>query len=399
MIAFREGEATDLQGAESFAARPFERVTRLAATIFGAAHAFVTLTEAERAHLEGVLGHPLPPAPEEALLGGTPFLAARPLAVGDARRHPRLSAHPAVSGEHAIRFVAVAPLLGDDDVLLGVLNVLDSNPRAAGGQREREILESLAALARDELDRLASSAVAATPATDTAQASLPSTRAAAWELDEVRRRARDDERMRIARELHDGLGKDLFGLALLVESVADRQKGRAVSHELREYAATARRLANEARALLRSYREEDGPSLPDNQFLENRLRGAVSDHEDAGGPPVRTELLPVPPVPAWAVHELERIVRESLRNVRRHSNAKNVRVALSTNGSELSLTIEDDGRGLPGGLPSGTYGLVGMRERAQLLGGELTVNNRPEGGVAIRGRFPLSRLTEEESGE
>ncbi|HWG85650.1 MAG TPA: ATP-binding protein, partial [Deinococcales bacterium] len=99
------------------------------------------------------------------------------------------------------------------------------------------------------------------------------------------------------------------------------------------------------------------------------------------------------------VHELERIVREALRNVRRHSEASSVRVAVGQFDDQLTLTVEDDGRGLPTELPPGSYGLVGMRERAELLGGELEVVSRPQGGAVVRGRFALARLQEGVRGE
>ncbi|HWG86037.1 MAG TPA: GAF domain-containing protein, partial [Deinococcales bacterium] len=210
--------------------RPFARIERLAASLLGARHAFVHLADGERERLLAA-GQRAEESPDAALLGGRPLLPARPLVVGDASRHPRLHSHQAVAGEAAIRFIAAAPLLTEEGELLGVLHVMDPRPRGPLSTSECENLAALAELACDELVlRGAAPAVPATPAL--------AARLTSRELEETRRRARDDERLRLARELHDGLGKDLFGLALLLESVADRQKGRAVSHELREYAAT-----------------------------------------------------------------------------------------------------------------------------------------------------------------
>jgi len=208
------------------------------------------------------------------------------------------------------------------------------------------------------------------------------------------RRAVNDERLRIARELHDGLGKDLFGLALLLEAVAERQQGRAVSEELRQYASTTRRLANEGRALLRTFREPDAAPLP------TLLEAAVAEHESAGGPPVNLELGAHPQalaaLSARAVHELGRMVLEALRNVRAHAQAREVRLSLSLTGGQLTMVVEDDGRGLPAEVPAGRYGLLGLRERSAALGGHLEAGPREGGGTRLEARFPLASLVREE---
>jgi signal transduction histidine kinase len=85
-----------------------------------------------------------------------------------------------------------------------------------------------------------------------------------------------------------------------------------------------------------------------------------------------------------------RILQESITNVIRHAGPARVTVLLTYGPSDLELRVADDGRG-PGDAPEGGQGIVGMRERAALLGGELTAGSRPGGGFQVRARLPLPR--------
>lgn len=208
-------------------------------------------------------------------------------------------------------------------------------------------------------------------------------------LEEAQLDAVNHERLRIARELHDGLGKDLFGLALLLESVAERQHGRAIQAELLGYAQAARRLGNEGRALLQTFRQ-DAPS-----GLVVHLRALASGLEQSG--PVRVQFaLPesLPELNPHALHELSRVIEEAFENIHRHAQARHAWVGVHLNDTQLDLSIEDDGRGLPDIMPAGRFGLVGMRERVELLGGSLRVGRGAHGGVRLDVRLPLAGLLE-----
>ena len=214
-------------------------------------------------------------------------------------------------------------------------------------------------------------------------------------LVDAQRQAVNEERLRIARELHDGLGKDLYGLALLLEAVSERQKGRAVARELVDYADLTRKLANQGRALLRTFRD------PDATPLVKRLQAIALSFEEQGGPRLSLEASGLPELTSGAAFELERIVQEALSNVRKHAEASNVSVSLTNRPDALLLEVRDDGRGLPvapPGMDDGHFGLVGMRERANLLGGHLSVTSLPEGGTLIRGIFPIQALREAPDG-
>jgi PAS domain S-box-containing protein len=204
--------------------------------------------------------------------------------------------------------------------------------------------------------------------------------------------ARDDgareERERIARELHDGLGKDIFGLAYLLEAVAEKQRGRVVYQELLDFAQAARELGNQSRTLMTEYRTPGVPSF------EKRLEAIVSEAQTTGMPPITLETRNLPELDANATFELARIIGEAFENIRRHANAKRVLLRAFTDKGMLELRVRDDGKGLPEEASEGRYGLRGMRERAELLGGTLELSSDTDGGTLVRVLVPIKNLTE-----
>jgi PAS domain S-box-containing protein len=208
--------------------------------------------------------------------------------------------------------------------------------------------------------------------------------------------ARDDgareERERIARELHDGLGKDIFGLAYLLEAVAEKQRGRVVYQELLDFAQAARELGNQSRTLMTEYRT---PGLPS---FEKRLEAIVSEAQTTGMPPITLETRNLPELDANATFELARIIGEAFENIRRHANAKRVLLRAFSDKGMLELRVRDDGKGLPEEASEGRYGLRGMRERAELLGGTLELSSDTDGGTLVRVLVPIKNLTESEPG-
>ena len=210
-------------------------------------------------------------------------------------------------------------------------------------------------------------------------------------LAEARRQAINDERLRLARELHDGLGKELFGLALLLEGVADRQKGRAVHTELIQYAEAARNLGNQARALLRTFRD------PLETALVPHLESLIAKARNEGVPNIEFTHSNVPEnLSSRAIFELGRITAEALENVRRHANATQTGVRVASDDITLYLTVTDNGRGLPPEMPQGRYGLIGMRERVELLGGKLGMGPHPGGGTQVSVQVPIQALIEDD---
>ncbi|MGW7068367.1 sensor histidine kinase [Streptomyces sp. NPDC054855] len=219
-------------------------------------------------------------------------------------------------------------------------------------------------------------------------------------------RAVTAERLRIARELHDMIAHSIGVIAIQAgvgSRVIDTQPAEA-RNALSTIEATSREtLAGLRRTLVALRRPEPGPGAADGAAAGDasapprepapgladvdRLAAAA---RDAG---VRVEIRrrgERGPLPADIDLAAFRILQESLTNVVRHAGTDDCRVTVERREAELSLEVEDDGRG---GLPAGTgFGLVGMRERVALLHGRFTAGPRPEGGFRVTALLPLPSM-------
>jgi two-component system sensor histidine kinase UhpB len=111
---------------------------------------------------------------------------------------------------------------------------------------------------------------------------------------------------------------------------------------------------------------------------------------EQGGPVVERELQgTLPSLPADVELVIYRIAQESLTNAVRHSDARSVTVSLQADAETLTLRVADDGRGMPSDLPDGTAGIAGMRERALLVGGRLSIKSPPGAGTEVKLSIPV----------
>ncbi|MFD0734975.1 sensor histidine kinase [Planotetraspora mira] len=222
----------------------------------------------------------------------------------------------------------------------------------------------------------------------------------ARERDFEARRAVTAERARIARELHDVVAHHVSMMVVQAEAgpVAAEHDARGSVRAFDTIAETGRRALVEMRRLLSVLREEtDGPEpalVPQPGVAE--LPDLVEQVRQAGLP--ATLDIEGEPVPLYAGVDLSayRIVQEALTNAVKHAGKVPVRVHLRYSGQELRIEVRDDGHaagaaraGRDDGGPNGGNGLIGMRERAHLFGGELTAGPDPEGGFTVRARLPL----------
>lgn len=197
--------------------------------------------------------------------------------------------------------------------------------------------------------------------------------------------AREDERRRLRRELHDGLGPGLAAIGIELDVAEARAAGPAAApiNRARELTAT---LVGEVRRIVHDLR----PAALDELGLVGALEDlALSAGAGTSGPRVEfAPRHPLPPLSAAVEVAAYRIAQEAVANALRHAGAGTVRVALEATPDELVVEVEDDGSGMPSDLVEGV-GSGSMRERAQELGGALHRADRPGGGTIVRAELPL----------
>jgi signal transduction histidine kinase len=209
--------------------------------------------------------------------------------------------------------------------------------------------------------------------------------------EEALRRA-GEERLRIARELHDALGHHLSlinvqsGVALhLNDELPEQTRGSLVA--IREASKEA---LSELRSVLDILRQEGEAAPRSPTSTLDRLDDLVSQAA-AAGLEVRTEIVgEVRPLPFGVDVAAFRIVQEALTNVARHAGPATANVRITYGDRELTVQVDDDGRGAPvAGAAGSGKGIGGMRERVAALGGDLEAGPRSGGGFRIRARLPL----------
>jgi len=203
----------------------------------------------------------------------------------------------------------------------------------------------------------------------------------------------EDERRRLARDLHDEFGQSLTAVNAHLWLIERQQTDDLTATRAR--AAEARQLVNRTIAAMREVSQLLRPSVLDTLGLVPSLDGLLRAFGDrhkvaatlaADGLPDR--------LPADVETALYRITQEALTNVARHARAEHVRVALAAMGGDIRLEIEDDGIGFPArhdGEHTSGIGLVGIRERVRALGGQLSITSRKGVRVSVQVPVPGAR--------
>ncbi|MEV7374877.1 sensor histidine kinase [Streptomyces sp. NPDC090301] len=213
------------------------------------------------------------------------------------------------------------------------------------------------------------------------------------------RQSATEERLRIAREVHDVLGHSI-SLINVQSGAALHRLGKGPAPEaglatatkaLEAVKATSKDALRELRATLGVLRSADEPTPTAPSASGLALLGDLAARARSAGLDVRTDVtgtpVPLPPPVDLAAY---RIVQESLTNVTRHAGARTVLITLDWGADAVRLRIADDGEGAPEGRPLGS-GIRGMAERARAFGGELTARNGDDGGFLVAARLPLSQ--------
>ena len=204
-----------------------------------------------------------------------------------------------------------------------------------------------------------------------------------------------EERNRLAREIHDTLAQGLAALTMQLEVVDSLATGRRDADARLETAVAralelARTTLDEARRSVLDLRE----APLEGRSLEDALASIAADARlgNPRGPTidVMVDAATAPDIPAAIEQGLYRIAQQAVANSVRHAGAARVAVRLTWSPDAVRLRVEDDGDGFdPTTVPGDRFGLVGMQERARLLGGILRVESAPGAGTAIDVRIPI----------
>lgn len=200
--------------------------------------------------------------------------------------------------------------------------------------------------------------------------------------------AQEEERARIARELHDGIGQSLtsllVGLRSLEASLDDGAEAKALASQLRE---TAGRAIDEVRALAQGLRPTALDDLGLGPAIERLVEDLGARHRLAID--VQLEGLDTDPrLPASLEITVYRIVQEALHNVVKHARATRASVVIRRRSDDVRLVVEDDGKGMLPGEQEGGFGLQGIRERLALVRGELAIESSTEEGTSVFATIP-----------
>ena len=248
---------------------------------------------------------------------------------------------------------AYAPLRSRDQVI-GVL-AAECHPGGSLGLREVELLTGVADQAALAIDN------------------------ARW-FGRLRTVGADEERTRIARDLHDRVGQSLAFLAFELDRIERQAEGTPLANELDRLRQDVRRVVGEVRDTLYDLRtdvsEEDDLTSTLAAYLERvgqRSDLEVDFHHDA-----------TKRAPLLVERELWRIAQEAVTNAERHADARRLAVRWELTNSGALLEVSDDGKGMPEEPRDGGYGLLGMRERADAIGARLEVSSNNGSGTTVR---------------
>jgi two-component system sensor histidine kinase UhpB len=198
----------------------------------------------------------------------------------------------------------------------------------------------------------------------------------------------EGERQRIARELHDEVGQTLTGVMLQVEGLAGviPEEHQDQLDELRE---TARHGTEEVRRIARRLR----PEALEDLGLQSALAALATAFGEQAGLRIERRLEPGLSLSTEQELVVYRIAQEALTNVARHAGATEGRLHLGRTGDQVILTVRDNGSGLPPGASRSSHGIRGMRERAMLIGAQLTIAALPAGGTEVKLSVPYEPRT------
>jgi signal transduction histidine kinase len=377
----------------------FDDLTRLAAYICATPISLISLVDTGRIWFKSAVGLAASEIPRIDGFCSSAILTDDLLMVPDAVANERLATHPLVTCSPNVRFYAGAPLITPRGQRIGTLCVIDTIPRDLDAQQT----DALMALARTVITQLelrhslkehgkAQQVLSGLQSRTEKQVEhrtgqLASANESLQKLSAQLLKARDEERRRIARELHDSTGQVLAALRMTLDKM---QKDSSVANKPRF--AECEEMINLAAADVRNLSYLLHPPLMDEAGLGPAVEDYVQGFMKRSGLDIRVELPPeLPKLDKDREITLFRIMQEALGNVHRHSGSSTAAVRISCLDKDAVLEVRDNGCGLPskpGGEMSSGVGISSMRERLREFGGDLQIESNKEGTV-VRAILPL----------
>ncbi len=209
--------------------------------------------------------------------------------------------------------------------------------------------------------------------------------------EETARRRADEERLHIARELHDSLTHQISVIKVQSEAAVHVawKRGEEVPEALLAIREAGREASRELRATLEALRDDD--TTPPHGL--DHVTELVERAGKSGLEATLTIEGQRHDVPTAVGRTAYRVVQESLTNIARHANAGTASVHIDYRPDTLAIRIDDDGKATPDSAPEPGIGLLGMRERVTALGGRLRAEPRSEGGFTVQAELPVERAS------
>jgi signal transduction histidine kinase len=308
-----------------------------------------------------------------------------PYGTSDAANDPVMLHDLPING--GVRSVICTPILDSVGDVLGYFDIRNKKDGPGFTLNDQEMLMALSPAASIAIQNAMAYEQRVQAETELSY-SYERLRALAAKLEEVR----EEERVGIARELHDQLGQALtalkFDLAQLTVRLVEKdatlaREAKAITTQMDAMVKTVRRIATELR-----------PGVLDNLGLAASIEWQAREFQKRMGIPCTVDV-PEQQMPLTRAQStaLFRIFQETLTNVARHAQAQHVHVELTAANSELTLRVHDDGRGIQRAEVAGTrsLGLLGMRERAELLGGAFDIRSAPGKGTTVTVSTPFTQ--------
>jgi len=355
----------------------FDGLVQAASYVCGTPIALVSLVDRARQWFKARTGLDATETPREHAFCSHAIQIPDGLIVRDATQDPRFSTNPLVVDSPGIRFYAGIPIRTAGDIPIGTLCVIDTVPRTLT-ERQLQVLRSLAL----QVEHLI--------ALHYANRTITALSRRQRQIERHLREVEIHEARRIAAELHDGLGQQLTAVNLAVGVLQSRVAGQ--SEAAAEQVATVGLLVSEAIRQCRDLAYSEATFTVEERGLVGFLQRYCTLLNEGPGAPITLSAagLLARDLDSHVSHHLFRIAQEAIVNARRHGEATRIGVEIVEQPDLLTLTIDDDGKGISGKSRSFPgLGIRSMQFRAEEIGARIDIADRHYGGTQVRCELPL----------